>query len=91
MVPMNFFKSKPNLPDGEKAKVEFHLQQLVDCLGNSRFQLPVQTLGSLLDVIRADDGIKRMVALVGQHLSHDVSELSVKVTPQQLEKCGGGG
>ena len=88
---MNFFKSKTNLPDGEKAKAEFHFQQLVDCLGSDHFQLPVQKLDSLLKVIRADDGIKRMVAFVGDHLSHDVAGLSVKVTPQQLEKCGGGG
>lgn len=88
---MNFFKSKPNLPDSEKAKAEFHFQQLADCLGTERFQLPVQRLDSLLNAIRADDGIKRVVALVGEHLSHDVSGLSVKVTPQQLEKCGGGG
>lgn len=88
---MNFFKSKPSLPDGEKAKTEFHFQQLVDCLGNDRFQLPVQTLDSLLELIRADNGVERMVSAVGDHLSHDVSGLSVQATPQELEKCGGGG
>ena len=91
MALMNFFKTKPNLSNGEKAKVEFHFQQLADCLGFDRFQLPVQDLNLPLGVIRGDDGVNRLVALVGEHLSHDVAGLGVKVTPQQLEKCGGGG
>ena len=91
MALMNFFKTKPNLPDGEKAKVEFHFQQLADCLGYDRFRLPIQPLNSPLEVIRSDDGVKRLVTLVGEHLSHNVAGLGVKVTPQQLEKCGGGG
>lgn len=88
---MNFFKSKPNLPDGEKAKVEFHFQQLAECIGFDRLRLPVQSLSSMLELSRADDGVNRLVAFVGKHLSHDVSQLNVKVTPQELEKCGGGG
>jgi hypothetical protein len=45
----------------------------------------------MLDLVRAQDGVNQLVAFVGSHLSHDISQLSVKVAPQQLEKCGGGG
>lgn len=88
---MNFFKTSANLPDGEKAKVEFHFQQLAECIGWDRLRLPVQSLNSMLDVVRSDDGINQLVAFAGNHLSHDTSQLNVKIAPQQLEKCGGGG
>ena len=88
---MNFFKTSANLPDGEKAKVEFHFQQLAECIGWDRLQLPVQSLNSMLDIVRDDDGVNQLVAFAGNHLSHDTSQLNVKIAPQQLEKCGGGG
>jgi hypothetical protein len=88
---VNFFKTTANLPDGEKAKVEFHFQQLAECIGFERLHLPVKSLASMLDLVRAQDGVNQLVGFVGSHLSHDISQLSVKVAPQQLEKCGGGG
>jgi len=88
---MNLFKTKPNVPDGQKARIEFHFQQLAECLGFDCLRLPVQSLGSMLELSRADDAVKQLVSFVGNHLSHDISQLNVKVAPQQLEKCGGGG
>ena len=88
---MAFFQSKPNLPAADKAKVELRLQQIADCIGFDRFQLPVQPLKELVGLSDNTNPTERAVAFAGEHLSHDVSGLRVVVTPQELEKCGGGG
>ena len=88
---MTFFQSKPNLPAADKAKVEFRLQQIADCIGFDRFQLPVQPLKDLLALADAENLVERAVAFAGKHLSHDVSGLRVVIAPQELEKWGGGG
>ena len=35
------FTAKPNVTVGEKSRIEFHLQQLAECIGFDRFLLPV--------------------------------------------------
>lgn len=90
---MQFFKSKPNLPDGEKARIEFHLQQIGECIGFERLSLPVMNEVSILNgdgqsELRSPKQIKE---LVGERLGHDVSGLSVQSFPMQPAKSGGGG
>ena len=93
---MAFFKPKPNLPDAEKAKVEFHLQQIAECIGFERFQLPVLRMNSLLGqslsgISESNQTPDQMIGFIGKHLSHDVSGIRLSVIPQPPEKCGGGG
>jgi hypothetical protein len=89
---MAFFKLTPNLPDDEKARIEFHLQQIAEGIGFDRFQLPVRDaeslMGSSQSEYRTPDQIK---GLVGDHLGHDVSGLSIQTVLLPPEKCGGGG
>lgn len=83
---MAFFKSKPNVPDGEKARIEFHAQQIAENLGFPRLELPILSPSAVFGNTPADT-MKR----VGQHLSHDVSDIQIVVEPKAVEKCGGGG
>lgn len=90
---MAFFKSKPNLPDDEKARIEFHLQQIAECIGFDRLTLPVLNETSILAGShaaddRSADQIKR---LVGQHLGHDVRDISIQTFPLQPQESSGGG
>ena len=86
-----FFKPKPNLPDAEKARVEFHLQQIAECVGFDRFTLPVLSRKRLFGLYESDKNPQQMIGFVGNHLSHDVSEIRFRVVPKQLQNCGGGG
>lgn len=88
---MPFFKSAPNVSEDEKPRIEFHLQQLAQCLGPDRFKLPVLSKDELLensDQVRSADEI---LNFVGKHLSHDVSGITIQSVPLAPEKCGGGG
>ena len=88
---MPFFKSAPSVSAEEKPRIEFHLQQLVECLGPDRFTLPV--LGKD-DVLGSSDAIRpanEILSVVGKHLSHDVSGVTIQSVPLAPEKCGGGG
>lgn len=86
---MFFFKPKPAIGDHEKARVEFHLQEIAESIGFDRFRLPVLRRDQLLDLQgKTPDQI---VGFVGQHLSHSVAGLQVQVAIQPQEKCGGGG
>ncbi|MDG1875312.1 MAG: hypothetical protein P8J27_15465 [Mariniblastus sp.] len=85
---MAFFKTKPNVPNNEKARIEFHLQQILECIGFERFTRPVLAHHLIVGVFQTPAEI---VNFAGQHLSHDVSGISVEVLPKELEKCGGGG
>ncbi len=85
---MAFLGTKPNLSGNEKARIEFHLQQILNCVGLQPFQLPVIDPQTLL---KPDSTIPSLTQRFADHLCHDVSGLHVEVVPQQLEKCGGGG
>ncbi len=87
---MAFFKPKPNLPVDEKARVEFHLQQIVDSIGLERFLLPVLDSDFLLNNSSLATN-QETINFVGSHLNHDVSGIRIAVNLQEPEKCGGGG
>lgn len=90
---MPFFKTTPNLPDGERARIEFHLQQILECIGSDRCRQPVLSLEELL--YDRNEGRNRSVdqlkLLLGSHLNHDVHDIQVQTMPMQLQKVGGGG
>ncbi|MCP4083096.1 MAG: hypothetical protein GY819_04495 [Planctomycetaceae bacterium] len=88
---MAFFNSGPNLPDDEKARIEFHLQQIVDCIGQERTQLPVLSTATLMGMGQGDRSVKDIAAAVGQHLSYPAGEIKVQVIPELLKKVGSGG
>ena len=86
---MVFFKPKPAIGDHEKARIEFHLQEIAESIGFERFRLPVLRRDQLLDL--QGKTTDQIVSFVGQHLSHSVARLQVQVAIQPPEKCGGGG
>ena len=88
---MPFFKSAPALPDDEKARIEFHLQQISECIGFNRLKLPVLSEDTVLHGSGADPTADQIVSLVGEHLGHDVSGIKLQTVPLPPEKCGGGG
>ena len=90
---MPFFKSAPNLPDDEKARIEFHLQQISETIGFDRLQLPVLMEREVLYETQQSSlrSSEQVLAAVGEHLSYDISEISVQTIPMPPEKTGGGG
>ena len=88
---MAFFKSTPNLPVDEKARIEFHLQQIAQCIGFDRLKLPVLSEESVLLRNGVAQSADQVLSLVGEHLGHDVSDVSIQTVPLPPEKCGGGG
>jgi hypothetical protein len=86
-----FFKPKPNLPDAEKARIEFYSQQIAECIGFERFRLPVLSRITLLGLFESQQTPPQMIRFVGNHLSHDTTELQFSVVPQQAASCSGGG
>ena len=85
---MAFFKPKPNLTDRERARIEFHAQQVTENLGPDRVRLPVLSLDSIINHRLADG---EALKYLGQHLTHDVSDVRVDIAAKELEQCGGGG
>ena len=92
---MLFFKTTANVPDGEKARLEFHLQQIAECLGHDRVMLPVLSASSVLFQEQSNQNDPRsprdIMTIAGKHLGHDVGEVTIQTTLLQPEKCGGGG
>ncbi|MEM6471178.1 MAG: hypothetical protein AAF802_16580 [Planctomycetota bacterium] len=87
-----FSKPKPNLPDAEKSRVEFHLQQIAECVGFERFLLPVLSRQSVIGLFESDQNPQQIIAFLGDHLTHDVSGLQARIIPQQAQgSCGCGG
>jgi hypothetical protein len=88
---MLFFRSKPNLGDNEKAKVEFFFFKIAQAIGADRITTNVVSPKSLMDFVGQPDAIGKLVDFVGRHLNHDVGDLQVQVSPKLQQKCGGGG
>lgn len=90
---MAFFKSKPNLPDGEKARIEYHVQRIAECIGFDRLTLPVLSERSVFyaDVDSERRSAEQIMSLVGKHLGHDVGGISLQTLLLQPQKSGGGG
>ena len=83
---MAFFKSEPPLPDGERARIEFHFQQVAECLGHHRLRLPVLDPDQL-----PAESVQQIKQRVADHLQHDLSDVRLQTIPLQPEKIGGGG
>ena len=79
------------MPDDEKARIEFHLQQMAECIGFERFRLPILSEESMLSGNAASQTTEQITNLVGKHLGHAVSEIRIETAPLPPEKCGGGG
>ena len=88
---MPFFKSKPNLDDNKKAKVEFYFFQIAKALGWERCTTPIIPAAKLLGLAQQSDPVTALVSFVGEHLQHDVANLGVQVTPRLLTTVSGGG
>ena len=88
---MPFFKSSPNVSAEEKPRIEFHLQQLVECLGADRFTMPVLSKQELLGSSNSINSAEEILNIAGKHLAHDVSGITIQSVPLAPEKCGGGG
>ncbi len=88
---MLFLKSKPNLDDNKKAKVEFYFLQIAKALGWQRCVTPVVPAEKLLDLAGRSDPLTGLVSLLSEHLKHDVTDLDVRVTPRLLATVSSGG
>lgn len=93
---MSFLTPKPNLRDGEKARIEYYLQRIAECIGAERFQLPIQSMRSLLDHAETQLGgqtpqPEKFIGWLGEHFSHNVSGLKLAATLGLLNKSSGGG
>lgn len=88
---MLFFKSKPNLDDNKKAKVEFYFFQIAKALGWERCITSIVPAAKLLELAQQSDPVTALVGFVGKHLQYDVADLDVRVTPRLLTTVGGGG
>ncbi|MDB2686521.1 hypothetical protein N9Y42_04865 [Mariniblastus sp.] len=88
---MLFFKSKPNVDDNKKAKVEFYFFQIAKALGWERCVSPIIPPAKLLGLAQQSDPVTALVSFVAEHLQHDVTDLDVRVTPRLLTTVGGGG
>ncbi len=86
---MAFFKPKPNLGDHEKARIEFHLQEIAESIGFDRLKKPVLRTDQLMDLQGKTP--EQIVGFVGEHLSHNIAGLRVQVAIEPQENCGGGG
>lgn len=88
---MLFFKSVPNLPDHEKARVEFHLQQLAECLGPKAMRSPVLVPDEVFGEGVGTENIGDVLEIIGRHLEIDVTPIKIQTALKSLEVCGGGG
>ncbi len=86
---MPLFKTKPTIATGEKARLEFELQKLAECLGDERFSLPVLSLSQWQNMINKP--LADTLEAIGKHLQHPTGSIQVIVQPENLATCGGGG
>jgi len=68
---MPFFKSKPNLDDNKKAKVEFYFFQIGKALGWKRCIAPIVPATKLLDLGEHSDPLTALVSFLSEHLQHE--------------------
>ena len=86
-----FFKSKLNIEFDDKARLEFFLGKLADQLGNEALSGPVLIPEREFFSTGKAQSPNQIIARVGEHLRHDVDEISVREEPQVLNVQGGGG
>ncbi|KAA1262597.1 hypothetical protein LF1_51640 [Rubripirellula obstinata] len=85
-----FFRPKANLSDAEKSRIEFCLQQIAECVGFERLLRPVVSRKAIFDAYELERNPQQVVALVGEHLRHDVNGIQVRVALPQAQSTGGG-
>ncbi|MEM1225731.1 MAG: hypothetical protein AAGJ40_08530 [Planctomycetota bacterium] len=90
-----FLKPKANLPDAEKSRIEFCLQQIAECIGFDRFTLPVLSRKTLFGLYEGKRNPQSLIEFVGDHLAHDVDGIQFRAVPKQATSgcgsgCGGG-
>ena len=88
---MAFFKTSAGVPDHEKARLEFHIQQVSESIGSGLMQIPV--VDPNVEFMKGGqvDSLDSILQTVGRQLNHDMGSLNVKTQPQELKKCGSGG
>lgn len=87
---MLFFKSRPPVTDNDKARIEFSLTQIALAVGAERTSSPFLTIQEFEGWPR-DEGVRGLLNRIGSHLQWDVTEVSISLQPQIIEKCGSGG
>ena len=86
-----FSKPRANVPDAEKSRIEFHMQQIAECVGWERFTLPVVSRNTLFELYESKRKPQQVIEFVGDHLAHDVSGIQFRIVPQPTQgSCGSG-
>ena len=79
------------MPDAEKSRIEFHMQQIAECVGWERFTLPVVSRNTLFELYESKRKPQQVIEFVGDHLAHDVSGIQFRIVPQPTQgSCGSG-
>ena len=86
---MIFFQSKPDVSITDKARLEFRLQQIADCIGADKFLLPVLSLEHLLPP--GQSALDSTLAAVTNHLGVDFSGFKIQESLNVIEQKSGGG
>ena len=84
------FQSKPNIADYEKARIEFRLQQVADCVGPHRLRLPVLNVDQLVP----DDASSKPASILDKlrnHLSFDFAGFKIQEALDVVQQKSGGG
>ena len=88
---MLFFKTTPNLPDSDKARTEFHLQQIGECIGFDKLLLPVSDEYEIVFENGQPRTPEQLLGFVGQQLQADFSEVKINKELTVVTESGGGG
>ncbi|MFG0291022.1 MAG: hypothetical protein ACF8CQ_22835 [Rhodopirellula sp. JB044] len=78
------------MSDAAKSRIEFHLQQIAECVGFERFTIPVVSRETVFGVYESGRNPQHVIEFVGKHLGHDVSGIQVRVGLPQAPAAGGG-
>ncbi len=87
---MLFFKTKPDIADHDKARLEFRLQQITDQVGSERMRLPIQESDQLIPS-NPDAKPQSVVEILRNHLQHDFDGFKVQESLDVVEQKSGGG
>ena len=85
------FSAKPCLPYFEQARIEFHLQQIAECIGADKMLLPVLQPETSFAENGVTIPLEQILKNLGKHLQYDVSSVGITSFAKELNVCGGGG
>ena len=86
---MLFFQSKPDIPVIDKARLEFRLQQIADCVESRRFFLPILSVDQL--VTQEQQRLEPTLEIIAKHLGFDFSGFKIQESLSVVEEKSGGG